>query len=260
MEEETGAQLLERSTRRVRLTPEGRLFLEECRLAVAVFDRSVRRGTALAEGLAGEVQIGASDLAILGPLPGFIREFQRVYPRIAVKIESMERDRQFMAIERGELDIGFTLGPVPSHGFASVSIGSESLLALVPAGHPLSRHRTLRLADLAHEPFVLGGQKGWHAFRQIVDRAFAAAGFTPRITQEAFETIEIFALVAAGIGVSVFPVSARNVRPRGLVMRPLTDVTERIELVAVWRRDALGSAAKHMVEFLQAAMRSSSRD
>src|SRR5258705_7219567 len=58
LEETLGAQLLERSTRNVQLTPAGAAFLEAARATLAALDDGVEAARRLARGDAGTLRLG----------------------------------------------------------------------------------------------------------------------------------------------------------------------------------------------------------
>ncbi|SAL74873.1 LysR family transcriptional regulator [Caballeronia terrestris] len=53
------------------------------------------------------------------------------------------------------IDVGFMIGPFSAPNVETRVFGREPMLALLPAAHPLAARKTLRLAELAEERFVL---------------------------------------------------------------------------------------------------------
>ena len=92
---------------------------------------------------------------------------------------------------------------------------SDRYVALLPNTHPLSNVRSLRLADLASEPFVLGSGETWGAYRRDFFGLCHRHGFHPEIVQEPSSSEAVFGLVAAGAGVSVYSSCVRNLQRRG---------------------------------------------
>jgi DNA-binding transcriptional LysR family regulator len=75
---------------------------------------------------------------------------------------------------------------------------------LVPTAHPLARrHDGAELAEAAGEAWIAASDR-LDQYR-LLQVSCAAAGFTPRVTQQAKEWVAISALVAAGFGVCLIP-------------------------------------------------------
>lgn len=251
MEQDLKVPLLTRNTRNVALTAEGALLLEECRQIAAQFDKSIKRTRSISAGLAGELDIGCNDFAFLGELPIIVQQFRERFPNIAIRLHEGQRSAQLDALSRGDLDVSFVIGPVTVGDLAGITSGSYPLTALIPNAHPLARRRNLRLNDLANEPFIFGSRLGWETYRGLIDAVFNAAEFDPKIILEVYGSVGIFGLVAAGLGVSIYPDCQVQVQYRNFAVRPLVDVTRRVETVAVWYPRTLTRAAGHFVEFLQ---------
>src|SRR5207245_7422146 len=64
-----------------------------------------------------------------------------------------------------------------------------------------------------------------------------SSGFSPNVIQEVIEMHTIVSLVAAGMGVSLVPLSARNIRSQGVVYRELEGTATLTEMAVAWRRD-----------------------
>jgi DNA-binding transcriptional LysR family regulator len=112
---------------------------------------------------------------------------------------------------------------------------SEPVAAVLPSGHALADAESLDLADLANEPWVLTPRSSWEPWHRKYDRDFAAAGFAPHIVQRGSSVQSLLALVAAGIGVTRLPLSARTLRDTGVEFVPLRD--ESADVVLAWLDD-----------------------
>ncbi|WP_029004418.1 LysR family transcriptional regulator [Azorhizobium doebereinerae] len=234
LEREVGVPLFRRTTRSVELTEAGKAFLAEARLALERLERAVSLARRTASGETGVLRIGYMDFAINGRLPEFLRSFSRLRPDIRLELSFIATLKQHEALLADRIDIGFMIGPVDQPGMASYTFDSDRYVALLPITHPLSNVRSLKLADLAGEPFVLGSGENWGAFRNQFFSLCHRAGFTPDIVQEASSSEGIFGLVAAGAGVSVYASCVRNVQRRGIVIRELEDVSGKLLTCAAW--------------------------
>src|SRR5262249_56879190 len=84
LEQLLGVALLERSSRRVKLTPEGVVFLADCRRVLAGADRAARRVQAAARGEAGTLRLAFTLVSAFETVPLLLERLERVYPLLKV--------------------------------------------------------------------------------------------------------------------------------------------------------------------------------
>jgi DNA-binding transcriptional LysR family regulator len=125
------------------------------------------------------------------------------------------------------------LGP----GLASRVVAEDSLVVVLPARHRLARRKRLRLADLADEPFVFYARPTGPAVHDTIVGFCRAAGFTPRIEQEAADVQTIVSLVAAGLGISLLISPTPPSNPDTVVYRELSDDLPPWQLSVAWSPD-----------------------
>lgn len=255
LEEAVGVALFERSTRRVRLTSAGEAFAAECRLALAHIERAAGAAHDAATGRAGRLRVGYMDFAINGRLPPLVRDFRAQYPRTALDLEYLPSARQHTALLEGRIDIGFMIGEFESTRVHNVLVDQDEHVALLPDAHPLAARRTLRLSDLAGEPWVMGSEEAFGTYRRLLLPLCHEAGFMPEVVQQASNSSGIFGMVAAGVGVTVYAGCARNVRRIGVVVKPLADVSATIPVFAAWVAEGASEVLGRFTEFLVANAR-----
>jgi len=250
LERELGALLLARTKRRVALTEPGRLFLAEARrtLVQAAFAVEVARGAEA--GQFGRLRIGYVDAALWSPLPNVIRVFRERFSRVALTMLERLPAEQPEDIRRGDVDLA--IGPPPPAG-AQVEVTpftAETGLIALPAEHPLAAREAIAMGDLADAPWVLVPAHVPSRLRDLTFRVAEAAGFTPRVAQEARELDTLIALVSAGLGVTLVPASAARFPRPGVVFRPLTGEALSFRLVALRRRGLAPPAVRSFLEVL----------
>lgn len=228
LEDELQVSLFERSSRRVALTPAGRLFLSEARRTLAQADHAVAVARRAALGEIGELRLGFSTSA---PFTAIVSQalfsFRQRHPGIRLLLNEMPRDAQIEALVAGELDVGFIRGvglPVLSADIRALPLIAEPLLVAMRAGHPLAElNRPLSIADLAGEPFVLFGRERGGGFNEHVALLCRRAGFEPHIAQQASGLATMLGLVAAGFGVTMVSASLGALHADNVVYRTLAE-------------------------------------
>lgn len=251
MERDLALPLLQRTTRSVSLTPEGRFLLDECREVVAHFDRWLGRAGRVADGALGQIAVGVNDFAIQAEVPRLLSRFRKRHPDIAFTFFSQTREDQFASLDNGEIDVGFAMGPIGRPHFSGFLVGDYGLNCLVHASHPFASRASIHLEDLRHEALILGDPSGWKTFGDYLHRAFGAAGVPLTINQMVSESVAIFGLVAAGSGVTLYPDCQDYVILRDVVKVPVTGLQEKIQTWAIWPDAHLPKTARLFIDFLK---------
>jgi len=235
LEDELGVALVLRTTRRVQLTPAGEVFLESARATLNTLAQGSERARQAARGEVGRIGIGFVSGLAFGGLPDIVRRFREAFPSVAVDLRELTAQEQETALRAGEIDVGLMLLPVRDPSFDTLALWKQELVAALPSTHPLARKRKLQIADLAGEPFVFFPRSVRATYFDQVMRWCAAAGFTPRIVQEAIEVPTLLSLVAAGLGVFLPIRFFSQVSLPGVTYRPVADAPT-VEIVATWPR------------------------
>ncbi len=237
LETELDAVLFERTSRRVQLTASGAAFLPGARSALFETSRAARAVREAANGITGELVIGALGSALNGVLPPLVRAFVAQSPKVKVDIRQLDTARQLAALRDRHLDVGFVRSAQPALAVVVTSIEEEPMVAVLPADHPCAAHSEVPLAALADEPFVFWPRDVSVGFYDEVIAACRRLGFSPHIRFEAHGAETLLGLIAAGLGVSVQPQSYRNLGRAGVVFRPLSDSLLTTTLQVAHRRD-----------------------
>ncbi|MGE6744283.1 LysR family transcriptional regulator [Allorhizobium pseudoryzae] len=242
-----GVRLFDRTTRMVTMTSAAKAFLPEARDVLEHVAAAVRVARRADEGDLGTLSVGFNDFAINDSLPKIIRDFRSRYPGIEIELRSMSSPDMADALRKRRLDIGFLFGAHLVNNLEFQVVRREQLVCLLPRGHPLAAMRVIDLASLASEPFVMGAAKSWATFLDLVDASCMAAGFRPRVVQEASHSDGIVNLVAAGIGVSIY-VNARWLKTRhDVVVRPFRQEMPSVASVAAWHPDLKSRALQNFI-------------
>ena len=223
LERELGATLLVRTTRRVELTPAGRVFLEQAKRVLESAEEARVSVGAAAQGLTGHLTVGFVSSAVLSLLPLALRRFREAYPEVTLNLRELTSAEQRSALLSGDIDVGLVRLPVDSAELEIAEVLEEPLLVALPAEHALAAEGTVTLAALAAAPLISFPKPLVPGAHNQLMALFAQSGEVPKVVQEAVHLQTIVSLVASGIGVSVLPASAQRSPIAGVVYRPLED-------------------------------------
>jgi DNA-binding transcriptional LysR family regulator len=235
LERELGCRLLERTRRRVELTPAGEAFLRDARAMLAELDVAVTTARAIDAGQAGVLRVGFVGSALLSIVPAAVQRFRRSRPDVEIELRERSTVEALRALGTGVVDVGLVRPPIEAEsGLSTEVVMRERTIAAIPAGHELAGLRRIPLRRLAAEPLVLFPRRQAPGFHDLLIGRMAATGTSPHVVQYAPEMLTIIGLVAAGIGVSPVPASVAHLALDGVTYRPLSGAPDT-ELVAVTR-------------------------
>jgi DNA-binding transcriptional LysR family regulator len=252
LEAATGARLFDRLPRGVALTEEGRCLLGH---ADAVLDRlaTAQRDLAAQRGLgAGRLRVGAFPTAVAALVPRALAAFRAEHPEVALSLVEGRTPRLLERLADGDADVAVVSAPpdqpLDDDRFALRHLLDERLLVAVPRTHRLARRRTVRLAELTDESFVVGSATA----EETLLRATLPSGFQPRIDIVAAEWTGKLGCVAAGLGVALVPALAIRATPADLALLRLhrDDATVRRVFAATLAGRATPPAVEPFTDML----------
>jgi DNA-binding transcriptional LysR family regulator len=254
LERELGAQLFRRLPRGVELTEAGRALLEDARAILAHVDHALATTRRTARGEQGRISIGFTSSAPFHPLvPRVVRAFREAHPRVSLSMEEGGSPELAAALRGERLDVAFMRTELASSdGLTVESLVREPMLVALPRSHPLTRsaQNALPLRALAGETFVVYRRGTGPGLYDSIIAACQAAGFSPRIGQEAPRVVATLNFVAAGLGVTIVPASLARMRMDGVVYRRIRGAAPPAVLHIAFRS---GDASASVARFVELA-------
>ena len=237
LEAELGTALFERTSRRVQLTPAGKVLLDEARHVLQEFAAAADAALRAARGEMGSLSVAFAASVMFLALPKIIRRFREEFPRVHLELRELPTGSQLVALRTGELDIGFLREPPVDEELSTETLMTERLLLALSKRHPLASRKRLRLTDVANEDFVLFPRDIAPGLYRHVLAVCAEAGVHPRIVQTSLELYTTVSLVEAGLGVTIIPESVRKMGWRGVRYYPIGSPAATTRIDAAWRTD-----------------------
>lgn len=253
MEAALGVRIFERSPRGVELTSAGRMLVQRGRELLTDADRLATDLRDWSLGLAGHVRMLANASALLEVLPARVEGFMRSHPRIRVDVEERMSPEIPGALLEGRADVGVVDVVTPAQGLQFFPFFRDSLVLVVPAGHPLAGGGPVRLLELLDQSFIV--LAGANALSTRLFNAAAALGENIQVRQKMRSFDAACRMVAAGLGVAVLPRQA--IAPQ-LAHLPLAavvlaeDWAERTHHLALRTGADAPAAARTLVDALRA--------
>jgi len=251
LEAELGVRLFDRSTRSVRLTPAGRLLVEEAKTVLAASARAEERVRAAEHGLAGTLRVGVIAPAANAWLAGILRAYRQRFRGVQFSLFDLTSTEQLRRLHAGELDAGLLRPPILFPELAYKFVAESRQVLAVPAGHRLARKRRVEWRDFDDEELVLVDPNAQHGFYDAFLGECAKAGAHPRPVQYANDIQTKMWLISAGFGIAPTTATLGEVKRPGLVFRPLPPGLPPVQTILAWRRDDASPALKQFCDSFQ---------
>lgn len=233
IERDLGVPLFSRTGRRFVLTPAGEIVIAGAREILRRSEEVVRDAKRAHAGEVGSLRLGFVQSATYEAIPRLVSAFRAACPDVVIDARTMTTLEQCEALHAGRLDVGLLRPVAPLPGLETKVISRDPLVAALPATHRLAGCERIPLAALADEPFMFYIRDSGPIVHDTIVGHCLAAGFSPRIVQEA-QVQTIPALVAAGLGVSLIIAPAPPHGSRQVVYRPLQDDLPLWNMVLAW--------------------------
>jgi DNA-binding transcriptional LysR family regulator len=257
LETETGANLLERSGRRVLLTEAGLVLARHAQRLLAAAEEAEADLAATTGSVTGTVRVAAFQTVTLALMPPALTALASQYPQLRVEVHETEPEAALDALALSELElvIADEWEYVPRVGheeFLREELLREGVRIVLPAGHELARGgEAIPLADLAAAPWACGQPSSAHG--RLVDQACRAlSGFTPDVRHRSTDLLVLLALIRSGHAVTLMPDLAGAHEDPTLAVR---DVAERSLTRVVFLATRAATADRPAVTAVRAAIR-----
>jgi len=260
LERELDVQLFRRLPRGVEPTAAGLAFFADARAILAQIDQAVATAKRTARGEQGRIAVGFTSSAPFNPfVPRVIRAYREAFPLVALTLEEGGTTELIEALRNERIDAAFIRAPLADQaGLVVRSLLEEPMVLALPRGHALARKKSaskaLPLTALAGETFVIYRRPSGPGLHDAIVSACNAAGFSPRIGQEAPRIGSTLNLVAAGLGISLVPESLQLMRMDGVAFRRLAGAVQpKAPLYIAARRGEASAAVRKFLEFARRA-------
>ncbi|KID28514.1 transcriptional regulator [Prauserella sp. Am3] len=239
LERHLGSPLFDRTTRRVRLTPQGEALLPAAYDIVHAFDTAERVVAHAGDGAVGKVAIGFAGPSSHPLISALAQQVRQDQPGIELALSSTTFGSDALnQLADGTLDLAIVRWDSTPPGLRSRVVRVDHYVVVVPESHRLAGRSSVSMTDLADEPWVFLEASSGSSLRDIAIRKAEEAGFSPKVAQHGPDTWTLMALVAAGVGLTFTVDTAfRNVITTGLSVIPLEDGTEEALARLVWRTE-----------------------
>lgn len=221
LEREIGERLFERSGRSVTLTDAGHAFIPHAQRALAAVQEGTDAIEAVRHGDIGSIRIGASSSIATYVLPGILKHFREVRPRVHVHLSTGQTEDIVEKLLAGETHVA--IARLTQHPeVESLHLYNDDLALVVAPNHPFAAQGQVTIAEAGKEPFLFFERSS--SYHSLIYSMFLRAGVVPVSVMELDSMEATKHMVEAGLGVAILPVVSVE---RGIAAGQLTRVEIR---------------------------------
>ena len=248
LEEELGERLFDRMKREAKLTAHGEAFLPRALRILEEVDLARREASEARSLLRGRLIVGV--LPTIAPylLPAVLGDFAKRFPGVEIVVQEETTAQLLKLLNACEIDFAVASRPIQDRRMEVKDLFTEELRLALPPRHSLTRKRTVRLADLEKEPFIV--MKEGHCLGDQVLNFCERRDLKPTISFRTAQLETIQALVHSGVGISLVPAMAARKKRAGLPeYRSLVSPKPERKIVAIWpKQRPLSRAANELLK------------
>lgn len=229
-------KLVERSKRRVMLTPLGDAIVARARLVLREAEDIAELASASKDPLSGALRLGV--IPTIGPylLPRVLPPLRQTYPNLRLYLREDMTARLLDALSEGDIDVALIALPFQTDELEVRHLGLDPFMLACRSDDPLAKAKELALDDLPDDRLLLLDEG--HCLRE---HALAACRLEPSRHRDDFRATSLPTLVqmvANKLGVTLLPrmaVDSGLLSGTGLITRPLDAAAPAREIALVWR-------------------------
>jgi DNA-binding transcriptional LysR family regulator len=203
LEDQVGAALFHRTTRRVELTAEGLQLLTHARRALGEWENGLREIREVIDIQRGTLSLACVPTIAATILPQALYAFQASYPGININLRELAAEDMLDCLRRREADFGIGPEMDGSAEFQFAPLFNDPIYALATRAFPFRKRSSVDLAELAAFPILLNSKSA--ALRSMLERALAVRELQMKIKFEVEHSHTLSALAGAGLGVGILP-------------------------------------------------------
>lgn len=238
LERIVGARLVERpgGPRPVSLTQEGELLVRHADAIAARLQAAQADLQALAAGSSGPLRIGTYQSIGAKILPTLLHRFVAEWPQVEIVLQESTDDGELLAlVERGELDLTFTMLPLPSGPCEFLELMRDPYVLVVAADSPLAdRDRPPTPRELAQLPLI--ANRHCRSLGPGLD-VLRTSGHEPRIVFRSDDNGTVQGVAAAGMGVALVPRLTVDETDERVAVLDVTEAIPQRVIGLAWHRD-----------------------
>ena len=222
LEDDIGVQLFHRTKRKVELTEEGLVFLEQARLTLTQADKAITMARQVAAAKVQYLKIGFVPSAEIRIFPYILPRLRVKLPKLQIRTLNLKESDQIAELKKGGLDIIFINQEFQNEVFASQLILKEPLVFMLPKQHPLAQLTEIPVEQLNGLAITVLSQKLSQPLFDTITQYIEQRQIQFQTISEANSIAESIQTVHSGQSCAILPSYMQALATDQMVIRPLS--------------------------------------
>lgn len=238
LERSMDVKLFIRDKHSVKLTPAGKVFLNDAIEIVNKSEEALKRAKKAAVGEVGQLSVGFLNAPVKNFLPDLVKEFRKKYRYIQINLNHYQTGQIVEKLKNDEVDIAFTMSFIPQDltEWESLTLFSQPYCVFMNQEHHLAGKESVSIYDLEQEPFVMLDRKESPQRYDHLFRLFTKHGFLPNIVVQAERIETVLMFVEAGLGIAVLPKHLKVYVNPSLRFVKIEEWNHTVDIVVAWKK------------------------
>ena len=250
LEEDVGVKLLHRTKRKVELTEEGAVFLEQARLTLAQADKAIAMARQVSQAKQQMLRIGFVPVAEMKIFPYVLPNLRVQSSDLKIELLSMNNTEQMKALKRGDLDITFTRQSLASDEIESQFVLREPLIFILPKDHPLAKYERIPVKALDGIDFIIPSAEQSTTLHNLILDFAKNNDIEFNIVQKADNILFNINSIGMGLGCTILPGYIAPLSMNNTVIRPLNIELPQLDLYVSYHKNSNSIAVRKFIELL----------
>lgn len=250
LEEDVGVKLLNRTKRKVELTEEGAVFLEQARLTLAQADKAIAMARQVSKAKQQLLRIGFVPVAEMKVFPFVLPNLRVQNSEFKIELLSLNNTEQMRGIKKGELDITFTRHNMQNDEIESKFVLREPLLFLLPNDHPLAKYDRIPVKALNGIDFIIPDIEQSQTLHNTILDFAKQHNIEFNIVQKADNILFNINSVGMGLGCTILPAYIAPLTMSNTVIRALDVELPSLDLYVSYRKNSSAKAVQKFMALL----------
>ena len=250
LEEEVGVQLLDRSTRQIRLTQEGQAFLQHAQAALESAKLAISAARQVAHNKNQQFHIGFLNVAEIKLMPHLMAKLKQQLPNLQLHIQSLTCLEQIQRLKNAELDLAFTRYQLDHPDYCSHVVLNEPM-HLVVSKKIYPSDTAISAQQLQQHTLILCEQSASPVLYEKIQQHFAFEQMPPQQLMWVTNVLQHINLINMAFGFSFLPEYALKFLNDDIHVIETTFALPQLALYANYRKDSDNLALRLILNELQ---------
>lgn len=248
LEDELGVKLVERGSRKIKLTDAGKMLYAKASQILKLTETTVKQLKDFGQGIKGTLFIGTVSSCGATLLPEKIHNFNKKYPDISFEIYEGNTFKLLELLNTGLIEIGIVRTPFNVESFNLKYLSKETMIAVFNTNSNWYKdEKSICINDIMDKPLII-----YRRFEKLISKCCQNSGFNPKIICKCDDARTALLWADSGIGLAIVPKSSiKLVNNSDLSYIKIDESELETRVAAIWLKNQnLSEAAKYFLDVI----------